>query len=78
MEALYILYNRPRFRDEDVQELVCPMYEQEIVQLLGKTYELSVVTENDIDDDKYLLSKRFSEVRPTHREQCIEIQSLHV
>jgi exportin-5 len=39
------------------------MYTAERVNLLRKVYEWSIIDPNDIDDEKYLLGKRFSEVR---------------
>jgi exportin-5 len=39
------------------------MYTTERVNLLRKIYEWSIVDPNDIDDEKYLLAKKYSEVR---------------
>lgn len=38
------------------------MYTSEMVNLLRKLFEWSVVDPRDIDDEKYLFAKRFSEV----------------
>ena len=62
VEALYMIYNRPRFSDEDIQDLVWPMYDQATVGVLKQVYAMSSVDVNDIDQEKYLLSKKFSEV----------------
>jgi exportin-5 len=38
------------------------MYTRQIVDLLRKLYEWSIVDPHDIDCDKHLFAKRFSEV----------------
>jgi exportin-5 len=50
------------FSDDEFLALVCPMYKSEMVDLLRKLYEWSVVDPNNIDDEKYLFAKKFSEV----------------
>lgn len=62
VDALYALYSRPRFQEDDLRDLVCPMYGSKIISLLQGLYEWTVVDVTDIDAEKYLLSKRFSEV----------------
>lgn len=62
MDALYTLYNRSRFSEDDFKDLVSPMYQQDIISLLKRLYEWSVVDAADIDEEKYLLTKKFSEV----------------
>lgn len=41
------------------------MYRRETVELLKKLYEWFIVDPHDIDDEKYLFSKKFSEVIDT-------------
>ncbi|KFX88826.1 hypothetical protein O988_08891 [Pseudogymnoascus sp. VKM F-3808] len=62
LEALHALYSRTHFTDEEFLTLVSPMYTTERVNLLRKVYEWSIIDPNDIDDEKYLLGKRFSEM----------------
>lgn len=38
------------------------MYTSQMVDLLRKLYEWSIVDPQNIDDEKYLFSKKFSEV----------------
>ena len=57
-----MIYNRPRFSDDDICDLALPMYEMNTVDLLRRLYASSAVDSQDIDADKYLLLKKFSEV----------------
>ncbi|PQE14421.1 nuclear import and export protein [Rutstroemia sp. NJR-2017a BBW] len=61
VQALFALYSRLHFSDEEFLALVCPMYTSEVVDLLRKLYEWSMVDPRDIDDEKYLFAKKFSE-----------------
>ena len=42
--------------------LVGPLYESETISVFKQLYEWSVVSADDIDDEKYLLCKKLSEV----------------
>lgn len=62
MDVLHSLYHRSRFSDGDFEELVAPMYGHNTVQLFQQLYEWSQVDATNIDEEKYLLSKKLSEV----------------
>ncbi|KAF7912211.1 uncharacterized protein EAF01_001232 [Botrytis porri] len=62
VQALFALYSRVHFSDEEFLELVCPMYTSEVVGLLRNLFQWSVVDPNDIDEEKYLFAKKFSEM----------------
>ncbi|RDW68001.1 hypothetical protein BP6252_09397 [Coleophoma cylindrospora] len=62
VESLHALYCRVHFSDQEFLDLVCPMYTSEAVDLLRKLYEWSVVSYDDIDDEKYRFAKKFSEM----------------
>lgn len=62
METLYSLYYRSKFSQDDFNSLVIPMFDSGNLSLLKNLYEWLVVDPTDLDDAKYLLLKRFSEV----------------
>ncbi|KAL5597030.1 hypothetical protein BROUX41_006302 [Berkeleyomyces rouxiae] len=62
LNSLYVLYTRVTFNDEEVLNLVAPMFEPEIVSLCQRLCEWSKVDANDIDVDKYQFAKKFSEM----------------
>lgn len=62
LEALYALYSRSGFGDEQFSALVLPMYDQQCVERFSQLFLWSEVEPEDIDDDKYLFAKKFSEV----------------
>ncbi|KAI4260922.1 MAG: hypothetical protein LQ352_000077 [Teloschistes flavicans] len=62
VDVLHSLYHRSRFSDGDFEELVAPMYGHNTVQLFQQLYEWSQVDATNIDEEKYLLSKKLSEM----------------
>ncbi|KAL1881361.1 hypothetical protein VTK73DRAFT_4368 [Phialemonium thermophilum] len=62
LEALHALYSRHHFTDDEFLQLVVPMYNSEFVGLCVRLFEWSSVDAQDIDDDKYQFSKKFSEM----------------
>jgi exportin-5 len=62
VEALHSLYSRSNFDMEGFQPLVHLMYETECLNILQKLYEWSIVGPDDIDDTRYMISKKLSEM----------------
>ncbi|KAF3763765.1 hypothetical protein M406DRAFT_65109 [Cryphonectria parasitica EP155] len=61
LEALHALYARSGFSDEHFLALIAPMYDKECVERFSQLFAWSTVDAEDIDDDKYLFAKKFSE-----------------
>ncbi|MCJ1274120.1 hypothetical protein MMC21_001915 [Puttea exsequens] len=62
IDALYSLYNRTRFSEADFQDLVGPMFKDDTLNLLRQLYQWLIVDPSNIDEVKYLLLKKFSEM----------------
>ncbi|KAI1117781.1 armadillo-type protein [Nemania sp. NC0429] len=61
LEALHALYSRTSFHEAEFLELVVPLYDAQYVSLFRQLFEWSVIDPDDLDDDKYQLSKKLSE-----------------
>ncbi|KAK0610469.1 armadillo-type protein [Bombardia bombarda] len=62
LEVLHSLYSRTTFTSDEFVELVLPMYSNEMVELCKQLFQWSTVNAQEIDDDKYQFSKKFSEM----------------
>ena len=63
VECLYTLYFRGNFSSVEAHDLVAPLLESDTIDTMRCLYEWSIVDAENIDDDKYLLCKKLSEVR---------------
>ena len=62
VETLYAIYFRSNLSTSEIKYLVSPMYESSTIDTLKRLYEWSIVDASNLDDDKYLLCKKLSEV----------------
>lgn len=59
---MHALYSRPHFQGEEFVNLVVPLYGPDFINLGQRLVEWTRVNAQDIDDDKYQFSKKFSEL----------------
>jgi exportin-5 len=59
---MHALYSRNSFGDQEFLDLVVPLYDQKYIELFRQLFEWSAVDAEDIDDDKYQVGKKLSEV----------------
>lgn len=50
--------------NEDSHGLVCLIFDPDYLQALQSLYQWSIVGPDDVDEPKYLISKKLSEVLP--------------
>ncbi|KAL6721197.1 karyopherin [Lecanora helva] len=62
VDSLYTLYNRTRFSEGDFRDVVGPIFTDQTLHLLKQLHEWLIVDPLDIDEAKYLLLKKFSEM----------------
>ncbi|UKZ76085.1 hypothetical protein TrVFT333_003781 [Trichoderma virens FT-333] len=62
LDALYALYCRSNFTDEEFRDLVAPMYSGASIQLFKELIDRSAVDADDVDEDKYQILKKLSEM----------------
>jgi len=63
---LHALYGRNNMGNEDSHGLVCLIFEAEYLNTLQSLYQWSIVGPDDVDEPKYLVSKKLSEVLQTN------------
>jgi exportin-5 len=59
---MHALYSRTSFNDDEFLDLVVPLYDAKYIELFSQLFEWSTVDAEDIDDDKYQVGKKLSEV----------------
>lgn len=62
MEAMHSLYSRSNFEMEEFEPLVALIYQVDHLVLLRKLYEWTAVDATDIDETRYQILKKLSEV----------------
>ncbi|KAB8229169.1 hypothetical protein ETB97_002516 [Aspergillus alliaceus] len=81
VEAVHSLYSRSNYDMEGFQPLVHLMYETECLDILQKLYQWSIVGPDDIDDTRYMISKKLSEmlsyVAGFLEEKSFSLESAH-
>ncbi|EXJ89970.1 hypothetical protein A1O3_03037 [Capronia epimyces CBS 606.96] len=62
VDALLSLYGRTRLEQVEVQALVYPLIQPDSIATLRQLYTWSIVSFDDIDSSKYVISKKLSEL----------------
>ncbi|KAJ5118738.1 hypothetical protein N7526_010375 [Penicillium atrosanguineum] len=62
IEALHALYGRSNMGSEDSRDLLFLIFDAEYLNTLQNLYQWSIVGPDDVDEPKYLVSKKLSEM----------------
>lgn len=65
IEALYSIFSRPNHQDDDIKDIVFPMLQPRQLQVLRELYgwaSAGFADVSNIDEEKYSLCKKLSEV----------------
>ncbi|KAJ6009248.1 hypothetical protein N7499_005330 [Penicillium canescens] len=73
IEALHALYGRNNIGCEESHGLICLIFETDYLVVLQRLYEWSVVGPDEVDEPKYLISKKLSEM-VSYVAGCLEDQ----
>ncbi|KAI1338086.1 armadillo-type protein [Xylariaceae sp. FL0016] len=62
LEAMHALYSRTSLNADEFVDLVVPLYNSKYINLFKQLFQWSSVDPEDIDDDKYHIAQKLSEV----------------
>ncbi|KIX00922.1 uncharacterized protein Z518_09987 [Rhinocladiella mackenziei CBS 650.93] len=72
VDALLSLYGRSRLEELEIRALIYPLIQPESISTLRQLYMWSVVSVDDIDSGKYVISKKLSELMATLSDQMCQ------
>ncbi|MCJ1307753.1 hypothetical protein MMC25_001401 [Agyrium rufum] len=76
VDALFTVYNRHGFREEDVEHILRPMFTSEAVQLLRSAFASLIEDVSDLDQDRYNALKKFTELVHNIGRSLLDFSSL--
>jgi exportin-5 len=62
LEALHVLYSRTGLGDQELMDMVIPMFHPSMVSLYTRLVKWSSIVADDIDDDRYQFAKKLAEL----------------